>query len=229
MLEEALSEQKEMRSEIKQLTQRLENSEKHQKMQDSQIAQIAQSISRAQASQRDEEFHQFLKKVKEICDEVPLLDVLHQMPKFTKFLKGILSNRRQKGDFETVALTENCIALLMANPPPKLQDPRSFSIPCKIGSELIPRAFCYLGASVSLLPYSLYNKLGFQNIKLTTMALQLADHSCRYPMGIVEDVPVEVGGCIVPTYFIILDMGKIPRYRSSLEDHSLPRLEPSLM
>ncbi|XP_042436838.1 uncharacterized protein LOC122022786 [Zingiber officinale] len=47
MLEEALSEHKEMRSEIKQLTQRLENSEKHQKMQDIQIAQIAQSVSRA--------------------------------------------------------------------------------------------------------------------------------------------------------------------------------------
>ncbi|XP_042391790.1 uncharacterized protein LOC121982789 [Zingiber officinale] len=42
------------------------------------------------------------------------------------------------------------------------------------------------------------------------MALQLADHSCRYPMKIVEDVPVEVGGCIVPTNFIILDMEEDP-------------------
>ncbi|XP_042444047.1 uncharacterized protein LOC122029169 [Zingiber officinale] len=183
MLEEELSEQKEMRSEIKQLTLRLENSEKHQKMQDSQIAQ---SVSRAQ-------------------------DALHQMPKFVKFLKGILSNRRQKDDFETVALTKNCSALLMANPPPKLQDPGSLSIPCKIGSELIPRAFCDLGASVSLLPHSLCKKLGFQNIKLTTMALQLVDYSCRYPMGIVENVPVEVGGCIVPTDLIILDMEEDPK------------------
>ncbi|XP_042437103.1 uncharacterized protein LOC122023076 [Zingiber officinale] len=110
------------------------------------------------------------------------------MPKFAKFLKGILSNRRQKGDFETVVLTENCTALFTANSSPKLQDPGSFSIPCKIGSKLIPRAFCDLGASVSLLLYSLCKKLGRQNIKLTTMALQLADHSCRYPMGIVEDV-----------------------------------------
>ncbi|XP_042423222.1 uncharacterized protein LOC122010815 [Zingiber officinale] len=113
------------------------------------------------ASQRDEEFHQFLKKVKEIYVEVLLLDALHQMSKFVKFLKGILSNRRQKGDFEIEALTENYSALLMANPPPKLQDPGSFSIQWKIGSELIPRAFCDLGASVSLLPYSLYKKLGF--------------------------------------------------------------------
>ncbi|XP_042448444.1 uncharacterized protein LOC122033454 [Zingiber officinale] len=163
------------------------------------------------ASQRDEEFHRFLKKVKEIYVEVPLLDALHQMSKFVKFLKGILSNRRQKGDFETVALTENCIALLMANPPPKLQDPGSFSIPCKIGSELILRAFCDLGASVSLLPYSLCKMLGSQNIKLTTMALQLDDHSYRYLMGIMEDVLVKVGGCIVPTDFIILDMEEDPK------------------
>ncbi|XP_042396614.1 uncharacterized protein LOC121986737 [Zingiber officinale] len=272
MLEEALSEQKEMRSEIKQLTQRLENSEKHQKMRDNQIAQIAQSVSRAQGtflgkpdlnpmehcnrielrsgrtvgnpqiitqievdlekkltllmpnqtqnrdreegtkkireacqtipqnqmisfpqklitSQKDEEFHRFLKKVKEICVEVPLLDALHQMPKFAKFLKGILSNRRQKGDFETIALTEGCNALFMANSPPKLQDPGSFSIPCKISSELIPRAFCDLGASVSLLPYSLCKKLGLQ----------------------MEDVPVEVGGCVIPTDFIIMDMKEDPK------------------
>ncbi|XP_042410120.1 uncharacterized protein LOC121999514 [Zingiber officinale] len=133
------------------------------------------------------------------------------MPKFAKFLKGILSNRRQKGDFKTVTLTENCSTILMVNTPPKLQDPGSFSIPCKIGSEFIQKAFCDLGASVSLLLYSLCKKLGLQNIKLTTMALQLADHSCRYPMGIVEDVPVEVGGCIIPTDFIILDMEEDPK------------------
>ncbi|XP_042432460.1 uncharacterized protein LOC122019015 [Zingiber officinale] len=73
------------------------------------------------------------------------------------------------------------------------------------------KAFCDLGASVSLLPYSLCKKLGLQNIKLTTMALQLADHSCRYPIGIVEGMPVEVGGCIIPTDFIILGIEVDPK------------------
>ncbi|XP_042387394.1 uncharacterized protein LOC121979471 [Zingiber officinale] len=136
------------------------------------------------ASQKDEEFHRFLKKVKEICVGVPLLDALHQMLKFAKFLKGILSNRRQKGDFETIALTEGCSALLIVNSPLKLQDPGSFSISCKISSKLIPRAFCDLRASVSLLPY---------------------------PMGIVDDVPVEVGGCVIPMDFIIMDMKEDPK------------------
>ncbi|XP_042386577.1 uncharacterized protein LOC121978277 [Zingiber officinale] len=112
-------------------------------------------------SQKDEDFHQFLKKIKEIYIEVPLIDALHKMSKIVKFLKGILSNRRQKGDFETVTLTEKCNALLTADITPKLQDPGGFSIPCKkLGIELIHRAFYDLGASVSLLPYSLCKKLG---------------------------------------------------------------------
>ncbi|XP_042472428.1 uncharacterized protein LOC122055103 [Zingiber officinale] len=162
-------------------------------------------------SQKDEEFYRFLKKVKEICIEVPLIDALHQMSKFSKFFKGIMSNRRKKGEFETVALIEKCNALFMATTPPKLQDLGSFSIPCKIGSEFIDEAFCDLGTSISLIPYSVCNKLGLKNLKLTTMTLQLADHSCKYPMGIIEDVPIEVGGCIIPTYFVILDMEEDPK------------------
>ncbi|XP_042400966.1 uncharacterized protein LOC121990997 [Zingiber officinale] len=134
----------------------------------------------------------------------------------TKNLETIGNNTtnaivRQKSDFETVALTEKCSALLTADTPPKVQDPGSFSIPCKISSELIHKAFCDLGASVSLFPYSLCKKLGLQNIKLTTMTLQLDDHSCRYPMGIVEDVLVEIGGCIVPIDFVVLDMEEDPK------------------
>ncbi|XP_042423343.1 uncharacterized protein LOC122010949 [Zingiber officinale] len=111
-------------------------------------------------SQKDEEFNRFLKKIKKICVEIPLIDALYQMLKFAKFLKGILSNRRQKGDFEIVALIESCSALLMANIPPKLQDPGSFSILCKIRPEFIQKAFYDLRASVSLLSYSLCKKLG---------------------------------------------------------------------
>ncbi|XP_042404673.1 uncharacterized protein LOC121994829 [Zingiber officinale] len=222
MLEEALSEQKEMRSEIKQLTQRLENLEKHQKMQDSQIAQIAQSVSRAQGTFPGKPYLNLVEHYNRIelwsGRTVGNPQIMTQMGlNSEKELTPLMPNQTQnrdgevKGDYETVALIENCSALLMVNPPPKLQDSGSFPIPCKIDSELIPRAFCDLGASVSLLLYSLCKKLGFQNIELTTMALQLADHSCRYPMGIVEDVPVEVGGCIVPTDFIILDMEEDPK------------------
>ncbi|XP_042432632.1 photosynthetic NDH subunit of subcomplex B 1, chloroplastic-like [Zingiber officinale] len=66
------------------------------------------------------------------------------MPKFVKFLKDIMSNRRKKGEIKTVALTEECSALFEKNTSPKLQDPGSFFIPCTIGSEFIEKAFCNL-------------------------------------------------------------------------------------
>ena len=97
------------------------------------------------------------------------------------------------------------------NTSPKLKDPGSFYIPCNIGTEFIEKSFCDLGASVSLIPYLVCNKLGLKNFKLTTMTLQLADHSCRYSMGIVEDMPVEVGGSIIPTDFVVLDMEEDPK------------------
>ncbi|XP_042441148.1 uncharacterized protein LOC122026472 [Zingiber officinale] len=100
------------------------------------------------------------KKVEETLQIVPHNQTIPFPHKLIATQKDEEFNRRQKGDFETVALTENYSALLMANSPPKPQDPGSFSLPCRIGPELIPRAFCDLGASVSLLPYSLYKKLG---------------------------------------------------------------------
>ncbi|XP_042423460.1 uncharacterized protein LOC122011093 [Zingiber officinale] len=131
------------------------------------------------SSQKDEEFNQFLKKIKEICIEVPLIDALLQMSMFAKFLKGILSNRRQKGDFKTVVLTKNCNALLMENTPPKLQDQEV----SPYHAELVLNSYRKLSATWGL--------------------------AC--PMGIVEDMPVEVDGCIVPTDFIILNMEEDPK------------------
>ncbi|XP_042410152.1 uncharacterized protein LOC121999554 [Zingiber officinale] len=119
----------------------------------------------------DEEFGRILEKVKEICVEVPLIDAIIQMLKFAKFLKGIMSNKRIRGDIETIALTEECSALFEKNVSPKFTDPGSFYIPCNIGAEFIEKAF--------------------------------SGHSYKYPMGIIEDVPVEVGGIIIPTDFMV--------------------------
>lgn len=125
--------------------------------------------------------------------EVLLLEALHQMSQFAKFMKDILSHRRKIEHLKTTTLAEGSSALIQSGNPPKLKDPWSFSIPCYIGSYKISKAFCDLGASVSLMPYTLYSKFGLGNIKLTTMTLQLEGHSCRYPLGILEDVLVRVG------------------------------------
>ncbi|XP_042465815.1 uncharacterized protein LOC122048289 [Zingiber officinale] len=105
-------------------------------------------LKRLVMTKKDKEFSRFLDKVKDICVELSLIDVIQQMPKFVKFLKDVMPNRRRKGDIEIVTLTEECNTIFEKNTSPKLQDPGSFYIPCTIGSEFIEKVFCDLGESV---------------------------------------------------------------------------------
>ncbi|XP_078152122.1 DNA damage-inducible protein 1-like [Carex rostrata] len=128
------------------------------------------------------------------------------MPTYAKFLKDILSNKQSLGGHETVKLTEQCSAILNNELPPKLDDPGKFSIPCIIGKATIKRALCDLGASVSLMPRTIFDRLGVGELKPTRMSLQLADSSVRLPLGIVEDVPVQVGNYYMPVDFVVMEM-----------------------
>ncbi|XP_073277685.1 uncharacterized protein [Primulina huaijiensis] len=126
------------------------------------------------------------------------IEALAQMPYYAKFLKDILTKKRKLVDFETVKLSEKCSAILQNKLPPKLKDPGSFSIPCTIGNSNFNKALCDLGASVNLMPYSCFEKLGIGEVKPTTISLQLADRSIKYPRGVIEDVLVKVDKFIFP-------------------------------
>ena len=133
------------------------------------------------------------------------MEALEQMPNYVKFLKDILTKKRRLGEFETVALTEGCSAMLKSKIPPKLKDPGSFTIPCTIGGRDVGRALCDLGASINLMPMSIFKKLGIGEARPTTVTLQLADRSMAHPDGKIEDVLVQVDKFIFPADFIILD------------------------
>ncbi|XP_075504480.1 uncharacterized protein LOC142541916 [Primulina tabacum] len=90
--------------------------------------------------------------------------------------------------------------------PPKLKDPGSFSIPCTIGNSNFNKALCDLGASINLMPYSCFEKLGIGEVKPTTISLQLADRSIKYPRGVIGDVLVKVDKFIFSVDFVVLDM-----------------------
>jgi hypothetical protein len=128
-------------------------------------------------------------------------------------MKDILSNKRKLEEHETVMLTEECSAILQNKLPPKIKDPGSFTIPCTIGDLNFSKALCDLGASINLMPLSIFRKLGLGEAKATTVSLQLADRSIKYPRGVIEDVLVKVDKFIFPADFIILDME---------EDHDIP-------
>ncbi|GKB56821.1 DNA-directed DNA polymerase [Tanacetum coccineum] len=90
-------------------------------------------------------------------------------------------------------------------------DPGSFTIPCDIGQLHINNALADLGASIILMPYTMYEKLGLGEPKATRMNLELADRSIQYPRGIVENVLIEVDKFVLPIDFVILDMPKDSR------------------
>ncbi|KAJ9173160.1 hypothetical protein P3X46_016324 [Hevea brasiliensis] len=139
---------------------------------------------------------------------MPFIDALSQMPSYAKFLKEILSNKRRLEDYETVALTEECSAILQRKLPPKLKDPGSFSIPCHIGESCYVKTLCDLGASVSLMPLSIYEKLNMRDLKPTHISLQLADRSIKYPEGILENIPLKVGKFYIPVDFCHFGHGR---------------------
>ncbi|XP_042396837.1 uncharacterized protein LOC121986983 [Zingiber officinale] len=158
----------------------------------------------------DEQFGKFLDVLRKLYINIPFTEALQQMPTYSKFLKDILTNKRKIEESVTVALTEECSALIQNRLPPKLKDPGSFSIPCMIRNHNFDKAFCDLGASVNLIPFSLCKKLNLGELKITTLALQLADRSVRYPLGILENVPVTVGKFVVPADFVVLEMDEDP-------------------
>ncbi|KAM6543139.1 hypothetical protein CsatB_007586 [Cannabis sativa] len=160
---------------------------------------------RFKKQQEDGQFRRFLDVLKQLHINIPLVEALEQMPNYVKFLKDILTKKRRLGEFETVALTEGCSAMLKSKIPPKLKDPGSFTIPCTIGGRDVGRALCDLGASINLMPMSIFKKSGIGEARPTTVTLQLADRSMAHPEGKNEDVLVQVDKFIFPADFIILD------------------------
>ncbi|XP_050229099.1 uncharacterized protein LOC126678239 [Mercurialis annua] len=128
------------------------------------------------------------------------------VPKYAKFLKDTIMNKRSWKDKGTISLTENCSSIILSDLPTKLKDPGSFTIPCTIGNLNYVNCLCDLGASINLMPLFLFRNLfRNQSVKQTSMVLQLADQSIKKPYGVFEDVLVKVDKFIFPVDFVILD------------------------
>ena len=119
----------------------------------------------------DKQFTKFMEVFKKLHINIPFADALEQMPSYVKFMKDILSKKRRLSDFETVNLTEECSAILKRKLPQKLKDPGSFTIPCTIGNAIFERGLCDLGASINLMPLSIFRRLGLGKARLTTVTL----------------------------------------------------------
>ncbi|CAM8951322.1 unnamed protein product [Rhodiola kirilowii] len=151
-------------------------------------------------------FQKFAEMMKKINVTLPISEVISQMPLYSKFRKDVISHRREISEISSVNLNAECSAIVQNPMPKKEKDPGSFSIPITIGDVNISKALCDLGASISLMHYSLYKKLDMGTLVPTFISLRLADRSSNIPSGILEDVPVKVGKFYNPVDFFVLEM-----------------------
>ncbi|KAI3819425.1 hypothetical protein L1987_13259 [Smallanthus sonchifolius] len=137
---------------------------------------------------------------------LPFIEVLQHMPKYGKFLKDLLSNKKKLERIFEVSLSEQCSTVVQNKLPEKLADSGLFTIPCLLGGLPLNHALADLGASINLMPYSVYKKLDLGEPQSTCMSISLADRSVKYPRGNVENLLVKVGKFFFPVDFVILDM-----------------------
>ncbi|KAM2575137.1 hypothetical protein TB2_006985 [Malus domestica] len=162
--------------------------------------------SRFLQAKNEEEENDVLETFRKVHVNIPLLDAIKQIPKYAKFLKKLCTTRKQIREKEVVHVSENVSVLLQRKLPPKCKDPGSFTIPCVIGNARFDNAMLDLGASINVIPYSVYASMNLGKLKNDGVIIQLADRSNAYPKGVLEDVLVQVDHLIFPANFYVLDM-----------------------
>ena len=147
--------------------------------------------------------------LREVKVNIPLLDMIKQVSTYEKFLKDLCIVKKGLGIEKKAFLTEQVSAIIQSKTPVKYKDPGSPKISVNIGGTCIEKALLDLGASVNLLPYSVYKQLGLGELKPTNITLSSADRSVKIPKGIVEDALVKVDKFYYPVDFVVLDIKPI--------------------
>nr|GFB94672.1 hypothetical protein [Tanacetum cinerariifolium] len=133
------------------------------------------------------------------------------MPKFAPMFKKLLNNKDKLIELTKIPLNENCSAVVLKKLPEKLGDPGCFLIPCDFTRLDNCLALADLGASINLMPLSIWKKLRLPTLNDTKMDLELADRTISKPTGVAENVFVKVGKFYFSADFIILDFVADPR------------------
>nr|GEU61262.1 reverse transcriptase domain-containing protein [Tanacetum cinerariifolium] len=143
--------------------------------------------------------------------DISFADALLLMPKFASTIKSLLTNKDKLFELSKIPLHENCSAMLLKKLPEKLGDLGKFFIPCNCPGMDVCHALVDLGASINLMPLSIWRKLSLPEHTPTWMTLELADRSITHPKGVPEDVFVKVGKFHFPTDFVVVDFEPDPR------------------
>ena len=143
--------------------------------------------------------------LRQVKVNIPLLDMIKQVPAYAKFLKDLCTVKKGLNVNKTAFLTKQVSSIIQCKTPVKYKDPGSPTISVNIRGTCVERALLGLGASVNLLPYSVYKQLRLGELKPTTITLYLANRLVKIRKGIIEDVLVKVDKFYYPVDFVVLD------------------------
>ncbi|XP_027174516.1 uncharacterized protein LOC113774148 [Coffea eugenioides] len=140
---------------------------------------------RLEKPKKQDKEKEILEVFRKVEINIPLLDAIKQLPKYAKFLRDLCVNRKRLRGDERIIVRKNVSAVLQRKLPPKCGDP---------------------GASINVMPKSMYASLNLGPLKEIEIIIQLADRTNAYPDGLIEDVLVKVNELIFPADFYVLDM-----------------------
>nr|GEU64319.1 reverse transcriptase domain-containing protein [Tanacetum cinerariifolium] len=167
---------------------------------------------------------------------ISFADALILMPKFGQTIKTLLTNKDKLSELARTPLNEHCSAVLLKKLPEKLGDPGKFLIPCDFLGMDECLALADLGASINLIPLSVWSKLSLPELSPTCMTLELADHSISRPVGVAEDVFVKTERDLIDVFegkltlrvgkeAITFNLDQTSRYSSNYNDITANRID----
>ncbi|XP_027072003.1 uncharacterized protein [Coffea arabica] len=162
---------------------------------------------------------EILEAFRKVAINIPLLDTIKQVPKYAKFLKNLCVKKKKLRGDKQIVVGENASMILQRKLPPKCGDPDMFIIPYKIRHSKIKNVMLDLGASINVMPKSIYNSLNLGPLKEIGVIIQLTDHIFAYLDGVIEDVLVQVDELIFSVDFYVL----------YTNDRSAPNLSPIIL
>ncbi|XP_060194964.1 uncharacterized protein LOC132624159 [Lycium barbarum] len=166
------------------------------------VADIPKSLKVAddkskQPKKEEAKFEKLYNQLKKSSLNFPFLDAVKEMPSFATYLKDLLT-KKNTVQYESMSLTHSVSSIISATTIQKKGDLGAFAVPYSIGYHDFACVLCDNGASINLLPLSIYKQSGLGMPRLTTMRLQMADRSIKWPVGVVDDVLMRVGKFVLP-------------------------------
>ncbi|GJV36438.1 reverse transcriptase domain-containing protein [Tanacetum coccineum] len=131
---------------------------------------------------------------------IPLTDALILMPKFSSTLKAFIGNKEKLSEMARTPLNEHCSTVILNKLPEKLRDPGKFLIPCDFPGMDECLALADLGASINLMPLSVWKKLSLPELTSTCMTLEILDRSITQPIEVLGFSDVIASGNPTPYY-----------------------------